>query len=135
MSGKEVDLELRAAELLEAVARSILSDWTGETNILKDTKHSPEYLRRISSNRESQPNWLLAYVTYKTNLKVSQKTEELILTGQKSSEMLADLAGLLDKYVKETHKQSKKMTLMTIANFCLVAATTASIILRVLHII
>ena len=85
--------------------------------------------------KESLPNWLLVYLSYKTNIKATQKTEELILTSQKSSEMLTNLACLFDKYVKEVREQSRKMTWMAYANIGLAIATAVSIILRVLHII
>jgi len=121
------ELESQVVNLLEEIIEDILRKKTSVEELSR--KHYAGIVK------ESLPNWLLTYLTYKTNVKAAQKTEELILTNQKSSEMLTNLAGLFHKYIMEVREQSKKMTLMTIANFCLVAATTASIILQFFHLI
>ena len=121
------ELESEAVNLLEKIVEEILY----KKSIVEELsrKHYAEIIK------ESLPNWLLVYLSYKTNIKAARKTEELILTSQKSSEMLTNLACLFDKYVKEVREQSRKMTCMTYANVGLVIATAVSIILRVLHII
>ena len=121
------ELESQAVNLLEKIVEEILY----KKSIVEELsrKHYAEIIK------ESLPNWLLAYLSYKTNIKATQKTEELILTTPKSSEMLTNLACLFDKYVKEVRKQSRRMTWMAYANIGLVIATAVSIILRVLHVI
>ena len=121
------ELESQAVNLLEKIVEEILY----KKSIVEELsrKHYAEIIK------ESLPNWLLVYLSYKTNIKAAQKTEEIILTSQKSSEMLTNLACLFDKYVKEVREQSRKMTWMAYANIGLAIATAVSIILRVLHII
>jgi len=121
------ELESQVVNLLEKTIEDILRKESSVEELSR--KHYAEIIK------ESLPNWLLVYLSYKTNIKAAQKTEELILTSQKSSEMLTNLACLFDKYVKEVREQSRKMTCMTYANIGLVIATAVSIILRVLHII
>jgi len=95
------ELESEAVNLLEKIVEEILY----KKSIVEELsrKHYAEIIK------ESLPNWLLAYLSYKTNIKATQKTEELILTTPKSSEMLTNLACLFDKYVKEVRKQSRRM--------------------------
>ena len=121
------ELESQVVNLLEKTIEDVLR----KKSIVEELsrKHYAEIIK------ESLPNWLLAYLSYKTNIKAAQKTEELILTSQKSSEMLTNLACLFDKYVKEVREQSRRMTWMAYANIGLVIATAVSIILRVLHVI
>ena len=121
------ELDSQVVNLLEKTIEDILR----KKSIVEELsrKHYAEIIKK------SLPNWLLVYLSYKTNIKAAQKTEELILTSQKSSEMLTNLACLFDKYVKEVREQSRKMTWMAYANIGLVIATAVSIILRVLHVI
>ena len=121
------ELESQVVNPLEKTIEDVLRKKSSVEELSR--KHYAEIIK------ESLPNWLLVYLSYKTNIKAAQKTEELILTSQKSSEMLTNLACLFDKYVKEVREQSRKMTWMAYANIGLVIATAVSIILRVLHII